>query len=923
MNIAFNNSVYIPSIDAKDLYLSGHYIDESLRGYRLRKQDGDWNLNRFINSMDYSLDLIKLREIYEREYRRTNLTFQAGGKEYTHRVINVTFRYSDKEYNRVGKGLYVKSGYSPAEVVLEDNLCLRDNILIAVKVGEPVETAAAQEVIAPFFYYRDGMYHAKSNIKAVHTVAQLRQELYRDGFDCEGVHYVRWKRSSGSARVGKCLFVDERLFPRMHKWESMGINPKHGQEIDLAAFESYISLTSSSIIDTMEIRPENILVIDDYESVFNESAVVTRDVDGELVTSTETATISNSIWDGQSLIDADVTSAYSDYGMVLLRNRFFKSCCFRCYLQDWFYNMGIDEVSQLNGWTMAQNIEDIKLITTPSSIKYYKFGTLEQWLDQLEPLFGVVKHDKPTHYFDGDLVQTHYQLLNTLHLSKDEVRTFLQPSLDYIDAIRRDPAVLRYHIKYPENVEMGETGLTSKNEIVHKLLGINPEFTKTKLYTDFRTDLVRSMLKELKCGHVLVHGTYATLCGNPIEMLQATIGRFKGKSVLGVGNIHCRKFGYGQTLLGSRSPHVTIGNVWLPTNVASEKIDRYFPFSNEIVVINSIGENVLQRLSGADMDSDTSLLTDNQLLINAARRHYNDFPVPTCAVGASKVKRYYTPEQQADLDIKTSENLIGDIINLGQCLNSMLWDALNHGCTIEDVMPIYLDAAQLDVCSGTEIDKAKKEFTFDNGAELRKMRKKYEKLNDNGQKIKPHFFKFLSTQKGYPQTGTKAYEKHETTMDYLHSIVNGYSSRGISTPAPSKRFADILDSARYDRRKADERQVSRIIGLVEDYDSKVRKIYSIPDGELSWGEKAVMVEDERRKCSEYIGKIKLDYNSAVRLLRLVELEQYKHIRRRLFHILFGYPNTSFFELIQNSHQPVAQIERNRHGNIEFFGLRFA
>lgn len=872
--------------------------------------------------MDYSLDVIKLREVYEKVYKKTDLTFRNGDKEYTNHVINVTFHYSEKEFNRVGRGLYVKSGYSPSEVNLDDCLCFDGDELIAVKTDEPVTAPTTQERLGAYFYYSDGVYKGKANIKSLHTVAELRQYLYRDGFDCEGIHYVRWKRSSGSARVGKCLFINEKLFPMMHQWESMSIDPQHGQEIDLAAFESYISLTSSSIIGTIEIRPENILVIDDYESVFYDDAVVTRDVDGELVTTAETTEISNSIWDGQSLIDADMTSAYSDYGMILLRNRFFKSCCFRCHIQDWFYNMGVDEVSQLRGWTMAQNIEDIKLITTPSSIKYYKFGALEQWLDQIEPLFGIVKHDKPTHYFDGDLVQTHYQLLNTLRLSKSEVRSLLQPSLDYIDAIRNDPAVLRYHIKYPDAPELGETGLDSKNEIVYKLLGINQAFTKTKLYTDFRSDLVRSMLKELKCGHVLVHGTYATLCGNPIEMLQAAIGRFKGRSVLGVGNIHCKKFAYGQTLLGSRSPHVTIGNVWLPTNVASEKIDRYFPFSNEIVVINSIGENVLQRLSGADVDSDAAMLTDNQLLINAARRHYGDFPVPTCAVSASKVKRYYTPEQQADLDVKTSENLIGDIINLGQCVNSMIWDRINNGATIDEVMPMYLDAAQLDVCSGTEIDKAKKEFTFSNGAELRKMRKKYEQINDAGKKVKPHFFRFLSNQKGYPQTGTKVYEKHATTMDYLHSVVNGYSSKGISTPVPSMRFADMLDSGRYDWKKANDRQISRIISLVEAYDRKVKFIFSSHDKSMTYEQKMEEIEQERKNCSEYIGNICLDYHTSIRLLRLVELGSYKHIRRRLFHILFGYPNTSFFSFIASAKEPILHMERTNSGDIEYFGIHF-
>lgn len=43
---------------------------------------------------------------------------------------------------------------------------------------------------------------------------------------------------------------------------------RRGEEVDLAALESYISLPSSSIIDILEINPENILVIDDYESKF-------------------------------------------------------------------------------------------------------------------------------------------------------------------------------------------------------------------------------------------------------------------------------------------------------------------------------------------------------------------------------------------------------------------------------------------------------------------------------------------------------------------------------------------------------------------------------------------------------------------------------------------------------------------------------
>ena len=47
--------------------------------------------------------------------------------------------------------------------------------------------------------------------------------------------------------------------------------------------------------------------------------------------------------------------------------------------------------------------------------------TLDEWLDILEPTFGVVKYEKPTHFFDGRMVQTHYQLLNTLQMTYEEV----------------------------------------------------------------------------------------------------------------------------------------------------------------------------------------------------------------------------------------------------------------------------------------------------------------------------------------------------------------------------------------------------------------------------------------------------------------------------------------------------------------------
>ena len=43
------------------------------------------------------------------------------------------------------------------------------------------------------------------------NLKSLREYFYTNGFCINGVHFVRYKRSAGSSREGKCLFINERL----------------------------------------------------------------------------------------------------------------------------------------------------------------------------------------------------------------------------------------------------------------------------------------------------------------------------------------------------------------------------------------------------------------------------------------------------------------------------------------------------------------------------------------------------------------------------------------------------------------------------------------------------------------------------------------------------------------------------------------
>lgn len=928
-----NKGIYIPSIDAKDIYLSAHYIDNNPDGYNLKLKDGQYNLRKFINTLDYSLDLIELLDIYYKKYRRNDFAFKVKKHMYSTNVINLTFKYSVKEWNQMNRNTFVKFGYDYRNLIFKDCIAKnKNNEIVGIQIGDKVlsplyelpgcfcveEVEIKDKKDKTKIKEVQKQYKKLKEPKTLKANAELRKELYKDGFLCNGIKYCRMKRSSGSARVGKCLFINETLLKPILKFSSGNFIPKDRQEVDLAAYESYISLPSSSIIDTIPISARNILLIDDYESVFKEDVIETHNENGWLTTSEKKCEISNSIWDGQSLIDISLMGDYACYGMILLRNLMFKSCCFNCNIQQWFKDNNITDISQLNGKTRAKYIEDIKLITTPNSIKYLKFDTYDNWLDNLYPDFGVVKHDKKTHFFDGKLVQTHYQLINTLQLSKDEVKEFLQDSLDFAQLLRDNPAVVRYYIKYPDidEFEPMQKPMLDKNDVVYNLMCINDNFTKTKYYQDFLHDLLASYYKNLKNGHVYVNGNYSTLLGNPIEMLQQSIGVFNGKSQIGIGNIHNIRFGYNKTLLGSRSPHVTMGNIWLATNTENKLIDCYFNLTEEIICINSIGENVLQRLSGADFDSDTVLLTDNEILIRAAKRNYHVFKTPTSFVTAQKVKRYYTPEEQSDLDIKTSVNKIGEIINLSQELNSLLWDKMYYGSSFDDVKELYYDICQLDVMSGIEIDKAKKEFDIDNCKELDKMREKYKpllletKLDKNGNEVTkkkmPHFFSHISRQKGYYNPEKKNYCKYHTSMDYLQTIVNGFKIKN-----PYKKdwlpFVSILDNSLFRTNRVNQDQIDKIYKLLRKYISDRKNIFG---SELDKDDKfiksqllySILVTDIE---SEIIG-----FSTLFRLLSSLEDKENSQIKNTLLQVLYLCGNNNFKKSIINSSTNIEQLEKN-------------
>lgn len=313
-------------------------------------------------------------------------------------------------------------------------------------------------------------------------------------------------------------------------------------------------------------------------------------------------------------------------------------------------------------------------------------------------------------------------------------------------------------------------------------------------------------------------------------------------------------------------------------------------------------------------------------MINAAQKNYKFFKVPTRNINPPKSKRHYTPEDLADLDDKTSNNKIGEIVNLSQELNSLLWDIVaKSGETVESqyeyIKDIYYDVCQLDVMSNIEIDKAKKEYPIDTTAELKRMRKKYSNIltMTDGRKRMPYFLGFIADTKNYKNVDRKDYQKYHTTMDLLHTCI-GNKRSSKSKGNNFLPLADIFKPLNYDKNKVSKPQINKIIDLAEKTYAYNQMIAQ--NSCLSGDEKHILIMRAKEDLLYDINKMKINEHTMYRLLRALDLKEHSKIKNLLFYILFNYKNRVLTNILNQYEKPKLYLTMDKNGDITIYDQKF-
>ena len=584
----------------------------------------------------------------------------------------------------------------------------------------------------------------------------LRTYMYENGFILNGDKYVFFMRSTSKSRGGNMLFIKQEYFyGLLMEWARLGIVFPKEEAIDIAGIKSYESLVLSGICGELEIKPEEILLINDYESVFEKRASVTKSSENNrLMVNDEAVTYRNAIWDGQSLMDSSKYSEFIEFddvskskslcgkSFVLLRNLWFKSAAFNFDIQRYFAdnNVTLEDVKK-HGWTIAQDIKQIKLITTPNSLKILKIkkfienkyiddkdGQLrtmfEHWLRFIEDnsYFGVVKSE---HGIFDRARRCNAQVLMALPLSRDDIRTLLkEDEFSYMRELRNDDDMFLMHIGNGDN---------SNNRIIYELAAYVPKFVRTDMFTSFKNNTLNDYKENWKKEGIKISNSDFCVCvSNPIEMIQYACGVepenwvrvHKGREA------YCEFYNKGQELIAARNPCVCSGNILCLTNKYDKMLD-YLNLSDNIVVVNSIESDIMERASSMDFDSDQLWLSSNKLLVEKAKYCEEHFLTPVNQISKEEVCKHNIIEDLASTDNQISKGKVGDVVNVGQILQSYYWHiyfTLQPESEEEirkkeqALKKIYDKISMLSSASCAEIDSAKRKYNIDTDIELSDLR---------------------------------------------------------------------------------------------------------------------------------------------------------------------------------------------------------
>lgn len=665
-------------------------------------------------------------------------------EESTRDIICIDFKYGSRSYEEESKHLI-----KIARVARDEYRQAK----IAGLYGEIERLNKKRRRLASLYY------SAKLN-KDVYdkkTRSEIREIFYTEGVDVkynthnkkgeiiksETIHYKMLYRTPGKAKKGSCMFINEKLYDIARDFLYMGIELPYNNS-PIVEMGAYSSLITSSIVDTIQIDPMSIFIMDDVDSFFNRKVIsIETDEDKHCkAVEIDDYRLKNTLYDGQGLIDSSIFPEDGN-GYILLRHHLCKFAAFHANIQLFFkdyYGDKYDTAKITDKFGVEHFVKDVKVITTDNAMKWLKFNvSYEYWCKKVNEngnKFGIVKtaHESKL----GRVQRMSYQMVNSLDIDiMDEVT---KCSVEYVEKMKQDDSLFLRHLSDNKN-------FSNDFEVLIALCEHNPEFVRSEYFRDRKRKIIESYVLNLKNGRVVQNADNLVIVGSPYAMLLTSVGEDFEKDDTFFqedDSIQCytERFDDGEYLACFRSPFNSKNNMGYLHNVYHEKMQRYFNFGEQIIAINMIKTDFQDRNNGSDQDSDSIYTTNQKDIVECAKYCYENYPTIVNNIPKEKNKYTNTLKNFAKIDnnLMAAQLAIGESSNLAQV-------CLTYTYNYDDKK--YQDyVCILSVLAQVAIDNAKRSFDIDLVEEIKRIKKDM----DIGQNKHPLFWTVI--RKGFD----KAYE---------------------------------------------------------------------------------------------------------------------------------------------------------------------
>ena len=387
-----------------------------------------------------------------------------------------------------------------------------------------------------------------------------------------------------------------------------------------------------------------------------------------------------------------------------------------------------------------------------------------------------------------------------------------------------------------------------------------------------------------------------TVCGNPYALLLYSVGEDFEKDPTLYQESNCiqcytKRFDNNEYLAAFRNPHNSPNNICYLHNVYSEKMDKYFAFSKNIIAVNCIHTDIQDRANGMDEDSDFMLVTNQSTMVKCAERCYRNFYTIVNALQESGITYNNTKKDYAAMDNKFSKSRmgIGYSSNLAQLAMTYYWTELQKDNPDEKKLKeLYDNFIILSVLAQVIIDGCKREYEIDGNKEIDRISKlpcmsikRIVGYTDSGKpKYKKYDFpefmkytreiKYTKDGKELPQdeideskNKLKSRINRELLcpMNWLEDWINKIQNSSTSDTIPVSDFFIKMHGRGHDR------QMTKIMSIIVKYDNYVKntKLKYYDDSETC----SDLLVAKSKEVVEQLQKIKI--GNIVTINRLIEV----------------------------------------------------